>query len=363
MKPIALLLLAAVSLLFHGCGTGPEQRAARKVLAFPPPPAEARFYYERTLVGTGDPIKKSTETSLREKLTGESGYRGRGFAKPFDVAVYKGRVYLSDTVARKVVVLDFPGERSFDLGKDDDDGQLMKPMGIAIDGNGNAYVADNTLKTVKVYDRDGHYLRSIGNPGIWDRPVGLDVNPEGSIVYVVDIGGVRSERHRVVMIDALSGKLIRAIGIRGTEPGQFNLPRDVALGTDGLLYITDGGNFRVQVMTQQGEFVRKWGTPGRRPGQFTRAKGIAIGPEGHIYVVDAAFGNTQIFTADGQLLMHIGGRSTANAPGKYMLPAGVDVDEDGRIYMVGQFFRKVDVYRPARLAKDQGYLAGNVKKG
>ena len=347
---LGLLLLVTITL--SGCGTTPPQPAEDKILVYPGPPNPPRFYYERTIAGTGDPIRQTAELGLKAVLTGASTYQGKGFAKPFDVTVRKGRVYVSDTVARTVMVLDFPGGRSFSLGEGDDEGRLAKPLGIAIDAQGNAYVADNTLKTVKVYDQKGRYLRSLGDTELWDRPVGLDVNPEGTIVFVVE-----SQRHRVVMIDAQTGELIRAIGKRGNADGEFNLPRDVALGLDGLLYITDGGHFRVQVMTQDGKFVRKWGTPGRRAGQFTRPKGIAVGPKGNIYVVDAAFGNTQIFTPQGQLLMHIGERSTTNEPGKYMLPAGIDVDEDGRIYMVGQFFRKIDVFRPADLEKNEGYLA------
>jgi hypothetical protein len=40
---------------------------------------------------------------------------------------------------------------------------------------------------------------------------------------------------------------------------------------------------------------------------------------------------------------------------KYMLPSGIAVDGDGRVYMVDQYFRKVDVYRPAKLAADAGF--------
>jgi hypothetical protein len=81
-----------------------------------------------------------------------------------------------------------------------------------------------------------------------------------------------------------------------------------------------------------------------------------VDPQGNIYAADAAFGNFQIFTPDGQLLLFIGSRSTRPGPAQYMLPAGIDVDEDGRVYFVDQFFRKVDVFRPAALAKGEGYL-------
>ena len=73
-------------------------------------------------------------------------------------------------------------------------------------------------------------------------------------------------------------------------------------------------------------------------------------------MVDAAFGNFQIFNADGELLMFIGDRSTTAEPAKYMLPAGIDIDEDGRIYMIDQYFRKLDIFRPAKLAETEGYV-------
>ena len=70
----------------------------------------------------------------------------------------------------------------------------------------------------------------------------------------------------------------------------------------------------------------------------------------------AAFGNFQIFNDAGELLMFIGNRGTDGGPGMFMLPSGLAVDEDGRVYMVDQYFSKVDVFRPATLAMDEGYL-------
>ena len=72
--------------------------------------------------------------------------------------------------------------------------------------------------------------------------------------------------------------------------------------------------------------------------------------------LDAAFGNFQIFNADGELLMFVGDRSERDGPAKYMLPSGIAVDEDGRVYVVDQWFRKIDVYRPSNLKADAGHL-------
>jgi len=75
-----------------------------------------------------------------------------------------------------------------------------------------------------------------------------------------------------------------------------------------------------------------------------------------VYVADTAFGNIQIFTAEGELLMFIGDRSEQDRPAGYMLPSGVAVDEDGRIYFVDQWFARIDIFRPYGLKETDGYL-------
>ena len=69
------------------------------------------------------------------------------------------------------------------------------------------------------------------------------------------------------------------------------------------------------------------------------------------------FGNFQIFNPDGELLLFVGERSERDGPARYMLPSGIAVDEDGRVYMVDQWFRRIDVYRPVSLKADAGDLA------
>ena len=141
-----------------------------------------------------------------------------------------------------------------------------------------------------------------------------------------------------------------------------SLPRDVAVGKDGYLYVVDGGNFRVQVFDANGKYLHSFGSVGKQLGSFARPKEIATDREGNVYVVDTAFGNFQVFTADGELLMYIGERSERDGPAKYMLPSGIAIDEDGRVYMVDQWFRKVDVFRPAGLAPEQGHLSRTTRK-
>ena len=71
-------------------------------------------------------------------------------------------------------------------------------------------------------------------------------------------------------------------------------------------------------------------------------------------------GNFQIFDRSGQLLLFVGDRSETPAPAKFMLPAGLAIDEDDRVYLVDQFFRKIDVFRPAALKPSEGYFGSRI---
>ncbi len=350
LRALALAVMVSVA----GCTAPPPQKVDQAPIAFPPLPDEPRFFYERTFYSSADMVPEESGSGLRRLVTGES-QRGEGFSKPYAVAVRAGRIYLSDSVERFVKVLDVPNGRFYRIGEEGP-GQLAKPLGLDVDSAGTLYVADATAKQVMVYDRDGKFLRRIGGEKWFDRLTSVTVDAGGTRVYVVDIGGVTSPRHQVRVFDAQSGAHLFDFGKRGSGPGEFNLPRDVAIGKDGRLYVVDGGNFRVSVFSPDGKYLKSWGSVGKQYGNFARPKEIATDREGNVYVVDTAFGNFQIFDAEGNLLTFIGGRSERDGPAKYMLPSGIAVDEDGRIYMVDQWFRKVDVYRPAALRPGDGFL-------
>lgn len=364
MTKRSLLFILLTILTLGGCTNAPIQAGAAQdkksdQLAFPPPPDEPHYFFERMIRGNLDVLPDEDSTSsMRRALTGEAR-KAIGMVKPYAIAVYHGRVYVGDAPRRSVLVFDIPGQKFFQIGTNDEEDEkakLQRPMGLDIDQEGNLYVLDANLKQVMVYTGDGKFLRSFGNGTMIYKPAGLAVTPDGSRVYAVDIGGSSSNEHKVLVFNGITGERLEDLGKRGSGNGEFNLPRDVTIAPDGTIYVVDGGNFRIQKFDKDGKFLSTFGTVGRNPGQFARPKEADVDSSGNIYVVDTAFGNFQIFNAQDHLLLAIGNRANANGPALYSLPSGIAVDDDGRIYVVDQYFTKVDVFRPADLPEDGGWI-------
>ena len=355
------------------CAQLPQEVAKKEdvpLLVFPLPPDEARFIFERTIYNNRDVDKSIAEqdNSLSNILTGEnsSGAFTESFLKPYAVTVNRGRVFVSDPATGAVKVFDFPQGRYFTIGREEP-GLLRQPIGIDTDAAGNLYVADATIKAIMVFDRDGKFLRKlagskIGEPSLFSRLASVAVDKNGDRIYAVDIGGSRSavETHRVRVFDARSGTHLFDVGKRGSNPGELNLPRDVAIGKDGEIFVVDGGNFRIQVFDANGKFLRNFGKVGKQLGDMARPKEVAIDQAGNVYVVDTLNNVFLIFNPQGELLMYIGGQSSTDGPARYRLPSGIAVDEDGRIYVVDQLFKKVDIFRPASIGEHEGFLGSKL---
>jgi DNA-binding beta-propeller fold protein YncE len=81
---------------------------------------------------------------------------------------------------------------------------------------------------------------------------------------------------------------------QGSEPYGFFGPRDIAVGNDGLVYISDTGNNRIGVYTPEGQFVAQIGGKGNQPGQFDEPVGIAFSADGDLFVADEGNQRVQV---------------------------------------------------------------------
>jgi DNA-binding beta-propeller fold protein YncE len=243
---------------------------------------------------------------------------------------------VSDTAARRVFVFD-PDKKTVGFVGETGNSRLTKPVGVAVDDEGKVFVADATLDRVFGYSADGAVAIAIGHEGELKNPSGLATDRARKRLYVAD-----ASMHQVLCYSTVDGELIRTIGNRGSEPGQFNFPTNLFVDRQGRVYVADTLNFRLQIFDADGNVVKVFGTQGDAPGTLNRPKGVGVDSDGHIYVADTSFNNFQIFDADGRLLLDVG--TAGHGPGEFMLPAGLYIDGRDRIYVADQGNSRVQVF-------------------
>jgi uncharacterized protein (TIGR03663 family) len=194
-------------------------------------------------------------------------------------------------------------------------GQFERPNGIQVAPDGFVYVADTGNHRVQKFTADGQFVAAFGQNSVVETEIGttagfnepwdVAVVPGGDI-YVAD-----TWNHRIQKLDA-EGNPISAWGTfgqytAGDIAGQGALygPRGIVVAPDGLVYVTDTGNKRVQVFRPDGQFAFQWGGGGVLDGYMDEPVGIAIAPDdapasaAGIYVADTWNQRVQVFDTSG----------------------------------------------------------------
>jgi DNA-binding beta-propeller fold protein YncE len=199
------------------------------------------------------------------------------------------------------------------------DGEFNTPFGVALDSSGNLYIADNRNHRVQKWDRNGAYIGWIG-------------------------GG-------------LNGWQTGPAPASGSGDGSFKGPMDVAVDSDGDIYVDDRGNCRIQKWDGAGNFIgwigggiNGWQTDpatascGKEFGEFSDVYGVCVDTVGNIYVADSdadavykwdALGNTVGWIGNGQYGWQTGSvtGTYGNALGYFKFPWNVTIGPDGKLYI------------------------------
>ncbi|MCJ7531817.1 MAG: SBBP repeat-containing protein, partial [Anaerolineales bacterium] len=144
----------------------------------------------------------------------------------------------------------------------------------------------------------------------------------------------------------------RVLGGNGTNPGQFQAPRGIAVAPDGSLYVADSGNHRIQHLNPDGQVLQAWGSfadrsKGEAPGgTFYEPWGVAVAPDGAVYVTDTWNHRVQKFTSDGKLLLMWGYFGQAESPEAFWGPRGIAVDSNGQVFVIDTGNKRVVVFDP-----------------
>ena len=195
--------------------------------------------------------------------------------------------------------------------------------GVAVDKDDNIHVSDMNMSSNCVYkfDKSGELLIRFGKkgsgPGEFSVPRGVAV--AGDRVFVCDC-----DNHRVQVLTT-ELESVKQFGSRGTGDGQFKGPESIAVDSEGMLYVSDRGKDRVQVFTRDGQFVRSFGKKGSGQGELNHPRGVCVDAD-YVYVTNYSNNRVSVFTRHGHFVTSFG-------EGHITRPYGVSVDSDGFVYV------------------------------
>ncbi len=301
--------------LLWGCAAAPVKEEP-EYFFYPPPPETPRIQFLTSINGEKDFV--TPRGSFADFIIGKTDKKWRLVRKPYGITIKDGVIYVCDTRVNKVAVLDLQNEQ-FSHIWGSTTLKFLKPVNIAVDGEGTKYIADTILGTVVVLDKSNRFVTTLGSKETL-KPT--DVKLFGDKVFVVDV-----ENDQVAVFDKGSGEELYRIGKTGSEPGEFATPTNMAIDDAGNLYVSETGGFRVQKLTQEGEPLAIFGRGlGDGFAQFARPRGVAVDREGRVYSVDGWHSVVQVFDAEGRFLIFFG--EMGNQPGNLILPAQIVIDYD-----------------------------------
>jgi streptogramin lyase len=286
--------------------------------------------------------------------------------------------------------------------------RFNQPSGLAVDSGGNVYVADswnNTIRKITAlgavttlagtpeFDTNGlaigGYADGSGSTARFNFPQGVAVDTEGN-VYVADTGnnairkitpsgtvttlaGKPSIKNTTVCVNGPTG--CNCLGPAGYVDGpggkaRFSTPVGIAVDNGGTLYVTELENMTLRKISPAGMVTTLVGSPefdadgcptqnlSPPDARFLGARGIALDSQGNIYVA----GDLTIrkVTPAGIVTTLVGGESWGSADGigsaaqfggsefnRGRGPYGVTVDPSGNVYVADSFNGTIRKVTPA----------------
>ena len=271
------------------------------------------------------------------------------------------------------------------------DGRVFVLDGGFLSGH-RVYVIDPTGSTASVYAGGGLFGGFVGSfadgasttTARFDRPLGMALHSDGRL-FIADTD---NHRIRVISADGATVSTYAGNGNPGLVDGdadaaEFNGPVSLAFATDGRLFVGDGNNRRIRVISADGNTVSTYAGRGATGEtavntQFPPADSIdffdvayiAITTDGRILVSDDGSSNIRVISADGSRISVYAGangvgpgniRGIASNPlneghpaadAGFMNPRGIAIDATGRVFVANLAFNLVSVIAPSLAVAD-----------
>ena len=161
--------------------------------------------------------------------------------------------------------------------------------------------------------------------------------PNGNIVF--------TDAFCLRVINPSTGRLVRTIGSYGTEPGQFLLPLGLAANQQGVIFVSDTTNNKIEKFTSEGRHIAVIGAPGVK-GALTSPEGLALYGDEKIFVADQGNHRIVVFLQrNGRYVTNFGKRG--REAGQFIEPRDVAVDlKNNRVFVSDKGNHRIQAFTP-----------------
>ena len=242
--------------------------------------------------------------------------------------------------------------------------QFDDPRGIALAADGRLFVADEDNYRIRVISADGATVSTYAGDGVrgfadgststarFRAPRGIAVAADGR-VFVADTANnsIRVISADGATVSTYAGDSVATFADGSTTTARFNGPQSVAVAADGRLFVADGFNDRIRVISADGATVSTYASSGfgfadgsTSTARFSSPQGIARATDGRVFVADALNHRIRVISADGATVStYAGSGNTGTSVGgfadgststaQFDNPSDVVVASDGRVFV------------------------------
>jgi arylsulfatase A-like enzyme/sugar lactone lactonase YvrE len=224
-------------------------------------------------------VRKLSPDGKLLETWGKKGSKPGEFKDPSGIAMDRdGNVYVADTWNQRIQKFTGAGKFLKEIRAG-----LSIPTSILVSGDGNIIVANTGRSNVKIVSPEGKVIRTIGKEGTEEgefmKPYGLALDGAGHL-YVADRGNKRIQEFD------LDGKHVRTIKVSGWKVHVFNWPY-LACDTEGNLYATDPPDNRVLKFSPAGSLIGELRPKEGGKDMLRFPMGLAVDTKKNVlYVVD-----------------------------------------------------------------------------
>jgi len=270
-------------------------------------------------------VKRAEKILALNMIEGGMGTWGAQFNEPRGIAMdAQGNIYIADFRNSRIQKFDRLGKFVAAWGEGGQGpGQFKDPCGVAVDAKGQVYVADTFNNRIQVFDGNGKYILHF--EGGFYAPRGIAVDGRGGI-WVADSG------NGLVKLFSAKGEQLKVIGKRGQGEGEFNGPNSVAIDPKGKVYVADTGNKRVQILDKEGNYMSEFKVDGWQQGYYNEPY-LDVDDRGDIYLTDPPGNRILKYSQKGKLLGVL--KPVEGVEPLLSFPMGIAVEKKGEaIYVV-----------------------------